>query len=458
MSIPAHVSHLPARFVVLGGARSGIAAARYLIENGHAVFVSDTCEKNRLDFLLASNELAQVPHESIEHTERVLDTDTIILSPGIPSNVPVLALARKRGIPVWSEIELGYRVSRASFWAVTGSTGKSTTVTMAGAIVAAAGMESVVCGNIGIPVIAAAPPLTEEGIAIVEVSSFQLETIDRFRPDIALVTNFMKNHLDRYRSEENYYAAKRRLALNMDRSCTMVLNATDARLWEWGQHLIHQTNVVWYGRRVDGQRGVWFDKGRLRSSMDVEKVVDILNVDDMVIAGRHNYDNAAGAAAMALAAGITVTAVADGLRKVKSLPHRLALVGTRQGVRWYNDSKSTTAESVAAAVSAFDRPVHLIAGGRDKGCDFKGIAGAVRDNVREAILIGEASARMASAWKHCTTIVKLSTLEEAVQHAAMVAREGDIVVLSPGCSSFDMFTSYEQRGTRFSEIVGELPD
>lgn len=449
---------LPARFTILGAARSGLAAARYLVQHGYSVFISDTCDPQKLDFVLAGNDLAHIPHEGGEHTEQVLDTDVIIASPGIARGTEILSLARRRGIPVWSEIELGYRISTASLWAVTGSTGKSTTATMAGAIAREAGLHSEVCGNIGVALSAVAWQLPPTGVAVVEVSSFQLEAIDTFRPRIALITNLMKNHLDRHRNEHEYWNLKKGIARRMDSTDHLVLNATDPHLREWGREQASRVGVVWYGATIEGEPCVWCRDGVMVSTIHCPQGEEILAVSEMMVEGRHNHENACGAAAMGICAGIGIGSVAAGLRSVQGLPHRLAFVGKKRGVRWYNDSKSTTAESVLAAAGAFDRAVRLIAGGRDKGCDFGAIARQLGENAVEVLLIGEAAPRMAAAWKKHVPVVRCRSLDEAVQYAARVSQEGDIVVLSPGCSSFDMFSGYEERGERFAGLVAALAD
>jgi UDP-N-acetylmuramoylalanine--D-glutamate ligase len=447
------IERLPARVTVMGAARSGIAAARYLYEQGVSVFVSDACSAQQLDFILASNNLAHLAHESEEHTERALASDVIVLSPGIPSDLWLLKQARRRGIPVWSEMELGFRRSAAEFLAVTGSSGKSTTVSMLGEIMKASGRPTVVAGNIGVPVVSVAPQLPAEGVVVAEVSSFQLENIDTFCPRVASVLNFMKNHLDRYANEASYYDAKKAIAVNMDPGCRLVLNARDRQLRSWSSEIGERTNIDFFGRSEVGYACCWYEDGAIVAADRAGVRREILPVSEMILKGQHNYDNASAAAQMALAAGVPVEAIAEGLRTFAGLPHRLQLVGTYGGVSWYNDSKSTTAESVRVAVTAFEKNVHLIAGGRDKGCDFTVVNDVIPTHVRQVVLIGEAGARMQSVWKDFAPIVRADTLSGAVEAVANEAESGDTVVFSPGCSSFDMFRNYEERGLAFMSIV-----
>lgn len=456
MKRSAALEALPPRVCVLGAARSGLAAAKYLLDQGVDVFISDTCDKDKLNLALASNDLAQVSHEAGKHTAKVLEYDTIVLSPGIPSDIPVLCQARERGIAVWSEIELAFRRSRSPFVAVTGSTGKSTTVSMIGSIAQAAGRESVVAGNIGTPAITAASELSEHGLAVVEVSSFQLENVDTFKPVVAAVLNLFKNHLDRYDSEESYYEAKKAIARNADSSCSLVLNANDPRLRAWGEDMRSRTNVVYYGRNEQGFGSVWHAGRAIVGRLGERRTKKILDVADLKVAGPHNIDNACAAAAVARLAGIGYEAVADGLSRFTGLPHRLQFAGEHNGVKYYNDSKSTTGESMEAAIRAFGDNVHLIAGGRDKGCDFAVVKDALAHHVKDVALIGEAAARMESQWRSLVPLARCESLQAAVETAGSFAQPGDVVVFSPGCSSFDMFKNYEERGTEFMKIVKEL--
>jgi UDP-N-acetylmuramoylalanine--D-glutamate ligase len=445
----------PRKASVVGAARSGIAAARFLSQGGCDVLVSDTCEAGKLDFLLASNGLAHLRHEAGEHSSAVLDADVIILSPGVPSGIPVLREARGRNIPVWSEIELAFRFSSAPYAAVTGSSGKSTTVSILGSICGAAGLEHVVAGNIGLPLCAAAPSVGESGVVVAEISSFQLETIVQFHPKVAAILNLSKNHLDRYDSEDDYYDAKKTIAINMNMGDTLVLNARDERLLAWSLSVQDRTRIMFFGAETGAVDCVWHDNSAIfiRRGGSVEKILD---VEDMILKGPHNRDNASAAAAMASALGISVKDMARGIAGFNGLAHRLEFVRESDGVKYYNDSKATTAESVACAINSFGRCVHLICGGRDKGCDFAGIRDSVAAHVKGAYCIGEAAERIIKDWNGATELIHEKSLPDALCAARDAAVKGDVVLLSPGCSSFDMFSSYEERGSVFRELVLKL--
>lgn len=446
---------LPQMIAIIGAARSGLAAAKFLLAGDKTVFVSDSSSKENMEFVLASNELAQVEHEAEGHTEAILSYDAIVLSPGVPSDLPILQKARNAGVPVWSEIELAYRASTCNLLAVTGSSGKSTTVSLLASALQHAGITAPAVGNIGIPAISVLPELAQDAWPVVEVSSFQLETVDQFHPRGAAVLNFMKNHLDRYDSEESYYNAKKRIAENLGCDDYLVLNAEDPRLVEWASEVEQQTNIVFVGtQRGEGNR-VWYESGALylQSGGDVSKVLD---VTEMKLRGVHNYLNAAVAVALGhFAAKVPAPRLVKGLCEFGGLPHRLEYVDTIDEVLFYNDSKATTAEAMLVAVEAFDKGVHLIAGGRDKGCDFSLLSDQMGTRVTGVYLIGEAAGRIESQWSGKVDIVRCESMGEAVKTAYRNAQPGDAVVLSPGCSSFDMYNDYEERGQVFRECVLE---
>lgn len=444
----------PSRVSIIGAARSGLAAAEYFIEKGSAVFISDSCEAEKLKSVLDKRGILTVEYEAVNHTDRVLDCDVIILSPGVPSDIAVLEKARSRGIPIWSEMELGFRASSAKFLAVTGSTGKSTTVSLLGEALNAGGKSAVVAGNIGVPVISIVPPLKDDSFVVAEVSSFQLETVDQFRPLAAAVLNFMKNHLDRYNSEDDYYDAKKEIARNFTKDNYLVLNAKDLRLCEWATQMKSRAQIVYFGEDVKGTDCFWIDAEQIRYRFKGESG-DVLNVNDMAIRGPHNHENACVASALAMIAGANTDGIAKGICAFKGLPHRLEFVGEVNNIRYYNDSKSTTAESILVAVEAFSSGVHLIAGGRDKFCDFNVVNEAIKKHVADITLIGEATDRMQGVWKGLAPIKRSATLKSAIEDAIADANSGDVVVFSPGCSSFDMFKNYEERGEEFKKLVSE---
>jgi UDP-N-acetylmuramoylalanine--D-glutamate ligase len=445
----------PSKVAIIGAARSGLAAAEFFIRKKVAVFISDSCSETQLHASLGARGLDGLKYEAGCHTEKVLEADLIVLSPGVPSDIEILNKARSKGIPVWSEMELGFRASRAPFYAVTGSTGKSTTVSLIGEAIKESGRQTVVAGNIGIPVISQVEELDENACVVAEVSSFQLETIEIFKPKVAAIVNLMKNHLDRYTSENGYYNAKKRIAENMVKSDSVVVNATDPLLLQWAEQIRSRVSLIFAGADIAGENCFWVEREFIRYRFNGVSG-KMLNTDDMKIKGYHNHLNACMASAVAKAAGADDDSIKRGICSFKGLEHRLEFVEQVNGVGWYNDSKSTTAESITAAVSAF-KHVYLIAGGRDKGCEFEAVNEALRQHARAVYLIGEASQRIKSIWEGIVPIHLSSSLEDAITSIHSVAKNGEAVVMSPGCSSFDMFKNYEERGAIFRRLVKELP-
>ena len=452
------IDYIPKKVSILGAARSGLATAKFLGEKGIAVFLSDACPAQQLEKTLIANKCDHFPHEAGGHTKRALDADVIVLSPGVPSDLPIVRQAQTNGIAVWSEIELAYRFTKGKYLAVTGSTGKSTTVSFLGSIMEAAHASFVVAGNIGIPLIGVVPALGADAFIVAEISSFQLETIDCFRPRVSMVLNLLKNHLDRYENEQAYYDAKKAIAVNATQEDFVVLNANDPLLVEWARSLRRRTNIVWFGSPRDksiSSEGVWSEDGALISTIGGVRE-HLLDVASMKLHGRHNHEDACAAAAAAKLAGVKSDAIASGLSAFAGLEHRLEFVAEIGGVRYYNDSKSTTAESVASAVEAFENNVFLIAGGRDKGCDFASIKDAVARHAKGIVLIGEAAKRIQGEWAGCAPITMAGSLEQALDNVHRAALSGDVVVFSPGCSSFDMFRNFEHRGEVFKGLVKRL--
>jgi len=448
------LTEMPKRVAVIGAAKSGIAAALYFRSRGSEIFVSDTCQRVRLDAVLRENGLDGIDSESDGHSGKILECDLIILSPGVRSDLDVLKRASAKGIPVWSEMELGFRVSKAPFLAVTGSSGKSTTVSLLASAMKGAGFDTALVGNIGTPVISVTPKLSSNAVVVAEVSSFQLETIDAFKPKAAAVINLMKNHLDRYADEDEYYNAKKGIADNLTMNEYLVLNIDNSRLVSWAEELSSKTRIVMFGSRGNDGDCVYLSGNKIQYQFNGSSGVILDDVAKMKISGRHNHINACAAAALALCGGAAPDKIGQGLCAFGGLPHRLEYIAEINGAAFYNDSKSTTAESIECAVNAFDSKVHLIAGGKDKGCDFSVINEAVRRNVKSVVLIGEAKDRMAAQWEGIVPIHKSATLEDAIDAAFKNAESGEKIIFSPGCSSFDMFRNFEHRGEVFREIVG----
>jgi len=392
------------------------------------------------------------------------ETDLVVISPGVPAQSPLLQEVRGRGVPVIGELELASWFLTAPVIAITGTNGKSTTVTLIGEMLARSGKHAFVGGNIGTPLSEAALATQQAGKAapyeyiVAEVSSFQLETIRRFHPWFAAILNISTDHMDRYEAPGDYVAAKARIFENQSGSDMALLNLDDAQVaamrpmvraralgfsgsGRLGQGI--EEGVVWDGRQVTARFG-----GRTDA---------ICRREEIRMPGSHNLANAMAAVAAGVAARCPVNAIRDALRTFPGIEHALEAVRERRGVKFINDSKGTNVDAVLKALESFEEPIVLIAGGRDKGGYFERLKEIVRRRVSHLILIGEAAPRLQQVLHECRRISRAPSLRAAVEEAAAVATAGSVVLLSPACASFDMFADYQDRGRQFKQLVNELP-
>ena len=441
------------RALVVGIARSGVAAAKLLLRHGATVRAID---RRRQDELSAdASALAALGAEVRYGTmdAAALDgRDLVVVSPGVPSDLPLFAEAARRSIAIVSEIELGFEVARAPVIAVTGTNGKSTTVELLGAMGRSAGLPTEVLGNIGTALSERASEVPENGLLVVEVSSFQLEHVTRFRPKVGVILNVTPDHLDRHGTIERYAEIKARLFEFQTAEDFRVQPLGDARLTRLLQAA--PSRPLWFGFTDPTAEGVWESEGQIRYRVSGREG-NLLRREDAALRGPHNTENLCAAAAAALAIGIEPKAIASALREFRGLPHRLALVAEIDGVRYVNDSKATNVDAMRRALESFDAPITLIAGGRDKDGDFASVKALVSERVRHAVLIGEAASKIERAWNQVPSS-KAATLEDAVSEARSRTTPGGVVLLAPGCASFDMFRNFEERGARFEAAVVEL--
>jgi UDP-N-acetylmuramoylalanine--D-glutamate ligase len=437
-------------FLVIGLARTGAECARFLVERGAKVAVSDLRSAAELQEELKG--LAGLPVSFFHGAEQLrwLDAvDYVVPSPGVAAENPLLREAVARKVPVFSEIELAYRFFDAPLMAITGTNGKSTTTTLAGEMMKAAGRKVFVGGNLGTPFIRAASGDWDWGV--LEISSFQLEWIEEFAPRIALLLNVTEDHLDRYPSFDDYRRAKERVFEAQSNGDFAVLNRDDPLVWALKERVKAQVVSFGFSQSPEGvfaesDKIVWRDGSK-------EEVFPLARVK---IQGVHNVENMMAAAAAAKLAGIGREAVQQTLETFPGLEHRLEWVRERGGVRYYNDSKGTNVGAVVKSLAGFSAPVILLAGGVDKGGDYGPLEEGIRRTVRRLVLFGAAKNVIARALGHLTETVIVENLEEAVREAAAAARAGDVVLLSPACSSFDQFRNYAERGKVFKSLVGSL--
>lgn len=444
------------RVLVVGAGKSGIAAARFLLARGAKVTVSDSRSAAALAGEIPALMDAGIMVETGGHGLLTFRRqDFIVISPGVPTETPEVARVRALGMPVLGELELASRFLQGQMIAITGSNGKTTTTSLVGEILKRAGIPTLVGGNIGTPVIELVAESKAETWSVLEVSSFQLETIESFRPRIAAVLNITPDHLDRHKTFENYAAAKARITERQDLEDFLVLNAEDKA----AQMVAAKTRaqIFWFSPRRPIKQGA-FVQGRTVVFLPREggKAESILPVKEIPLKGAHNVENVLAAVAIARLAGAKTDAIREAVRTFKAVEHRLELVREREGVAFYNDSKATNVDAAMKAVASFPGKVHLILGGKDKDSDYRVMLPLLRERVKIVYTIGSAAEKIAGALEGVVKMVKAETLDRAVQAAAAAATSGDTVLLAPACSSFDQFENYEHRGRVFRELVEAL--
>ena len=441
---------------VVGLARSGVAACRLLRALGARVTGTDARAADAL-----APEARALSAEGVRlvlggHPPEAFETaELVVVSPGVPADHPALVQRRERGVPVMGEVELAYRTMTAEFVAITGTNGKTTTTALAGALLRESGRPVLVGGNIGRPLAAEALTFAESGWVVAEVSSFQLETTEAFRPHVAAVLNVTPDHLDRHGSLAAYAEAKARIFRAQGRGDWAVLNADDPGASALASRV--SARQLWFSRLRPVPHGTWVRDGWVTLSIGPDDQ-PVCPVSDVFLRGAHNLENVLAATACAGALGVPPVRLRAAIRAFRAVPHRLEWVRDRAGVAFYNDSKGTNVDATLKALAAFDEPIVLIAGGRDKGQRFEGLADAARGRVKAAILIGEGRATMGPALRPVTRVEEAGSMGDAVRRAAALAEAGDVVLLSPACASFDLFRDYEHRGEVFTEEVRALPE
>ncbi|MDF0673789.1 MAG: UDP-N-acetylmuramoyl-L-alanine--D-glutamate ligase [Nitrospira sp.] len=457
-----------ARVTVVGLARSGVAAVRLLQEAGALVTVADRKDRGELFEMLGSLDQAATRLVLGSDYESALDqAELVIVSPGVPYRLEALERVRRRGTKVISELDLASRFLSAPILALTGTNGKSTTVTLIGRMLQESGKRIFVGGNLGTAISEAAVqslramkmggPCPYDAL-VVEVSSFQLETIEQFHPWIAAILNVTVDHQDRYESIDEYVAAKNRIFENQTPSDYALFNLDDSRVAPLRRSA--RANVLGFTRTQtlpsDLTGGTYLDRDRIMTTIG-GRTREICARNEIKIIGNHNIENAMVAATYALLSGCPLGIIRQVLSEFPGLEHALEVVREWRGVRFINDSKGTNVDATLKALESIDQPIWLIAGGRDKGGDFSRLAPTIHRKVKRLILIGEAAPLIAKAMEGYQAIERAGTLREAVELAASEADAGDEVLLSPACASFDMFVDYQDRGRQFKTLVQSLP-
>ncbi|HTX15867.1 MAG TPA: UDP-N-acetylmuramoyl-L-alanine--D-glutamate ligase [Candidatus Baltobacteraceae bacterium] len=441
------------RVLVVGLARTGIVTSLFAAGYGATVTATDEKSESELSEAAARLRDAGVKLELGGHSDATfLAQDLIVLSPGVPVKLAPVALARSRGVPVWSEIELAWRFLRGKLVAITGSNGKTTTTSLVAHILKTAGIQTLVGGNIGVPLLSLVESSVDSSVTVAEISSFQLEAIEAFRPEIGVLLNLTPDHLDRHASFEEYATAKMRMFENqLDRDCA-VLNADDP---EVTRRMPSRQQVFWFSRQKRVAAGAFLRDEQIIFRHEGTEV-EVARRDQIALRGGHNVENVLAACAAAYLAGATPAAIASGVKTFRGVEHRLEFVAEIGGVKFYNDSKATNVDAALKAMEAFSEPLIAILGGKDKGSPYTPLAEPLRQRARVVILIGAAAEKIAGDLGDAVEVAHAGTLERAVQLASKRAQPGDVVLLAPACSSFDQFENYEERGRKFKELVARL--
>ncbi len=449
--------------LVVGAGKSGIGSVRLLLNIGARPVLYDGNEK--LDEAGVRASLPKGADVSIVlgtlSDEQLGKLDLCVMSPGVPTDIPPVLRIRKAGIPIWGEIELAYRCAEGTVMAVTGTNGKTTTVSLLGEIMKhhLGGQHVYVVGNIGNPYTDAALRTDASSVCVAEVSSFQLETIDRFHPHIAAITNITPDHLNRHHTMEEYIRVKERIAENQTPEDVLVLNYEDDVLRAFGESVKDRVKVWYFSSRRTLEDGMYLDGDVLKlADRKSGTTQDVINVHELRLLGTHNYENVAAASLSALAAGVPLQEICEVLRAFRAVEHRIEFVEEVGGVAYYNDSKGTNPDAAIRAVLAMNRPTILIGGGYDKGSSYDEWIESFGGKVRALVLVGQTKEKIAEcARKHGFTEVYLcDTFRETFDKCVSLARPGDAVLLSPACASWGMFPNYEERGRIFKEYVRSL--
>ena len=445
------------KVLIIGAARSGIAAARFLLDRGAIVALNDQkpIEKWSAEAVaLKETGVGLVPGEP---PGWLLDQlDLVVVSPGVPATIIPIRYAERAGAEVIGEVELAARYLKGRIVAITGSNGKTTTTSLIGELLRDAGLPVQVGGNIGKALISMVDSSRHDGWTVVELSSFQLETIKTFRPTIAIVLNVTPNHMDRYETFNDYAAAKHRIFMNQVEEDVAVLNADDPTVSSWASGL--RAKVMNFSVRQELERGVFLRDEELVFRWD-EGEQDLMRITDMKLRGLHNVENVAAAFTAGIAAGASIESMRETVKRFNPVEHRLEFVDEIRGVKFYNDSKATSVDATLKALEAFANDagkVVLILGGKGKKAPYAPLAPLVREKVRKLVLIGEDAETIANELGEYASFERASDMKDAVAKSFEIAEKGDVVLLAPACASFDMFESFEHRGKVFKADIADL--
>jgi len=442
--------------LVVGLAKSGMAVTQYLANAGAQVLANDIKDETKLKAEVQTLSAIGVKmYLNMSPESLVSKADFIVISPGVPIDSPFVGMAEKMGKEVISEIELAYRLCKASIIAITGTNGKTTTTALTGEILRSSGCETHVVGNIGTPFISKVHEILPHHKVVAEISSFQLEAIREFHPFASAILNITEDHLNRHKTMENYIAAKARIFENSTNSDFVILNADDDKANKLSQHT--QSKTLFFSRKNILNRGAWIEDSMITIDLGDDKI-PICHVDELLIPGEHNIENALAATLLSAIASVPSEDIARVLKSFQGVEHRIEFIDRINGVSFYNDSKGTNPDASIKAIKAMKRPTVLIAGGMDKGSSFDEFIDAFGNVVTYLVILGETSDKIAKTAKSAgfERMLRVDTLEDAVLSAFKVSVPDGNVLLSPACASWDMFIDYEHRGRVFKDAVRKL--
>ena len=446
--------------LVVGTGISGVAAVKLLSTKRANIIFQDANvkikEQDILDKLPKSVDVKVVVGEV---SEELLNTiDLVVLSPGVPTDLPYITALKDKGVPVWGEIELAFQFSKGKMAAITGTNGKTTTTALVGEIMKHYYVSVYVVGNIGIPYTDMVLNTKGSSITVAEMSSFQLETVHQFKPEVSAILNITPDHLDRHHTMENYIAAKKRIAINQEITDTCVLNYEDEALREMAGSL--RPKVFFFSSKRELAEGIFLNAEGDFIYRENGVETKVCNTSELHLLGTHNYENVMAAIAISAHIGVPIEAIREAVTSFKAVEHRIEYVTEKNGVLYYNDSKGTNPDAAIKGIQAMVRPTLLIGGGYDKGSDYKEWIEAFDGKVKKLVLLGVTSEKIASQAKECgfpeENIVMVESMEDAVKYCAEYAEGGDAVLLSPACASWGMFKNYEERGRVFKDLVRAL--
>lgn len=444
--------------LLVGLAKTGVSTIKKLNKLGANIIVNDIKPKEKLEGIIEEiDNLDNIEYVLGKHLENIENIDLTIVSPGVPLYLPFIEKIKSEGIKIIGEVELAYKLSKnPTFIGITGTNGKTTTTSLVGEMFKKANKDTYIVGNIGNPVIDTVDLTNENSYLVTELSSFQLESIEDFKPKVSTIINITEDHLNRHHTMENYINAKARVFKNQDKADFTILNYDDSIVRDLGKN--SNGNVLYFSIKEEVKQGAYLDKNNnIVIKVDGKELV-LMNKSELSLPGNHNLENAMSAILMAYVLNIDTDVIIDTLRTFKGVEHRLEFVTNKDGIMFVNDSKGTNPDSTIKAITSYEKPIVLIAGGYEKQSDFTEMIKYATKNVKALVLLGQTADKIATTAKEhgINNISKVEDMEAAVKKAYEIAESGDVVLLSPACASWDMYPNFEARGLDFKENIYKL--